>query len=183
MNYLPYIHRAQQWFLLSKRSGARVHGPVKKKTMRVWLVNMWRKTGTTSGERRKYRVPPGQTTRRAQPSRRWNCLWALVDNTTLGRRTRTGPERRFVRRHRRRESCGGSSYLYNRGILFAPLDKLVERKPGVLITIHGVENFVYPLYARDGVFSVISRGGPNKRHTFSGVSSSSGSLTIDPVIL
>ena len=133
--------------------------------------------------RRKYRVPPGQTTRRAQPSRRWNCLWALVDNTTLGRRTRTGPERRFVRRHRRRESCGGRSYLYNRGILFAPLDKLVERKPGVLITIHGVENFVYPLYARDGVFSVISRGGPNKRHTFSGVSSSSGSLTIDPVIL
>ena len=104
-------------------------------------------------------------------------------HTTLGRRTRTGPERRFVRGHRCRESCGGSPYLNNRGILFAPLHKLVERKPGVLITIHGVENFVHPLYKRGGVFSVISCGGPNKRHTFSGVSSSSGSLTIDPVIL
>jgi len=43
----------------------------------------------------------------------------------------------------------GGPYLYDRGILFASLNKLVEGELGVLIPIHVTENFVHPLFADD----------------------------------
>ena len=43
----------------------------------------------------------------------------------------------------------GSPYLYDRGILFAPLDKLIVCELGIFITIHVTENFVHPLFPDD----------------------------------
>ena len=77
----------------------------------------------------------------------------------------------------------GGPHLYNRGVLFASLDELVECEFGVFITIHITENLVHPLFTRDRMISWGLAGGRSRKRTFSGVSSSSGRLTIDPVIL
>ena len=77
----------------------------------------------------------------------------------------------------------GGSHLYNCRILFTPLDELIECKLGVFVTVHVSENFVHPLLSGDRMISARDYGECSKSHTFSGVSSSNGSLTIDPVIL
>ena len=41
----------------------------------------------------------------------------------------------------------GSSHLYDRGILFASLDKLVECELGIFVTVHVAEYFVHLLFA------------------------------------
>ena len=40
-----------------------------------------------------------------------------------------------------------SPYLYNRGILFTPLDELVVCELGIFVTVHVAENFVHSLFA------------------------------------
>ena len=52
-----------------------------------------------------------------------------------------------------------SSHLYDRGILFASLDELVECELGVLVTVHVAENFVHPLFATSDQCGVLWRGG------------------------
>lgn len=42
-----------------------------------------------------------------------------------------------------------TAYLYDRGILFASLDKFVVCELGIFITIHVGENFVHSLFAND----------------------------------
>ena len=58
-------------------------------------------------------------------------------------------------------SCGGSSYLYNLGIPFAPLCKLIECESPILINVHEIENFVHPLFSSGGAISVMGREGLN----------------------
>ena len=53
----------------------------------------------------------------------------------------------------------GSSHLYDRGILFASLDELVECKLGIFITIHVAENLVHSLFVGDQMISVRYFGG------------------------
>jgi hypothetical protein len=47
------------------------------------------------------------------------------------------------------EGVIGGSHLYDRGILFAPLDKFVKCELGIFVTVHVTENFVHPLFADD----------------------------------
>lgn len=46
------------------------------------------------------------------------------------------------------------AHLYDRGILFAALNKLVVCELGILVTVHITENFVHPLFAKDEVVDV-----------------------------
>lgn len=72
------------------------------------------------------------------------------------------------------------TYLYNRGILLTPLHKFIIGQPRILIPIHVPEDFVHTL--SDRIELSVPWYGINDL-TFSGVSSSTGSLTIWPVIL
>lgn len=83
----------------------------------------------------------------------------------------------------------GQTHLDDGWILFAPFDKLFKGELGVLVSVHILENFVHTLMGesckRHTLHSSTSSQQWMTRHglTFSGVSSSAGSLTISPVIL
>lgn len=81
-----------------------------------------------------------------------------------------------------RRSSESETHLNNRRILLRTLGKLLIAQLGVLVLVHVSEDLVDALGKGIGV----SLGVTGKRAqlpTFSGVSSSSGSLTIWPVIL
>ena len=66
----------------------------------------------------------------------------------------------------------GSSYLYDRGILFASLDEFIKCEFGIFITIHVAENFVHPLFVGDrmiGVRCFWEEGAQRETHLFRGV--------------
>jgi hypothetical protein len=72
------------------------------------------------------------------------------------------------------------AYLNNRWVLLGAFLELVVRQFGVFVEIHVSEDLVHTLpLASDSTFLA----GMSELLTFSGVSSSSGSLTIWPVIL
>ena len=73
---------------------------------------------------------------------------------TQDRRIRTRPRNPAVRAPKCCVSRDDSPHLYDRGVLLAPLDELVECKFGVFIAIHVAENFVHSLFAGDQTVSV-----------------------------
>ena len=75
----------------------------------------------------------------------------------------------------------GGAYLDNGGVLFAPFYEFVIGELGVFILVHVSKDLVDALRRR---LSTDAQPEQNwMQRTFSGVSSSEGSLTISPVIL
>jgi len=108
LDYLPYIHRVQQRFLLSKSK--RQHAPRCEETMRICLANMGEIT-TTTEEERKHPVPPGQTTEQRNNSRRGGgrIVYYARQGATQDRRIRTRPMKRMVRGYKCCVSCDQKS--------------------------------------------------------------------------
>lgn len=76
-----------------------------------------------------------------------------------------------------------TTHLYDRRVLLAPLHELVKGQLSVLVPVHVPEYFVDALHARTRVQCSFMMRTVRRSLTFSGVSSSTGSFTICPVIL
>ena len=62
--------------------------------------------------------------------------------------------------------ANGGSHLYDCGILFAALDELIVCELGILVAIHIVEDFIYPLLPEMALLLWRSLGGCNKGHSY-----------------